>query len=99
MVDGNREAAAGKLQGAAGKLQGAADSIDRKADSFPGRARVVSAAHAAADSLTSTADYIRANDVKSMLADLKRVAANNPGPVLLGAVALGFLIARSFSRD
>ena len=99
MIDGNRDTAADKLLGAAGKIQGAADTLDRKADSLPGGARLVSVAHVAADSLTSTADYLRANDVRSMLADIKRVAADNPGPVLLGAAVLGYVVARSLARD
>jgi hypothetical protein len=34
-----------------------------------------------------------------MMADVQRVVKNNPGIALLTAAALGFLIARTFSRD
>jgi hypothetical protein len=49
--------------------------------------------------MNSSADYLREHDAKSMVADFQRLVKNNPGPVLLGAVVLGFLAARAFSRD
>jgi hypothetical protein len=49
--------------------------------------------------LSSTADYVRENDFKGMLADVQRIVKNNPGPALVVAAVLGFLVARTFSRD
>jgi hypothetical protein len=70
-----------------------------KADSLAGGESVKGAAYTAADALSSTADYVRENDVKSMLADVRKLVKNNPGPALLTAAVLGFLVARGFSRD
>lgn len=56
-------------------------------------------AHTAADALSSTADYVREHDVKSMLSDLLKLARNNPGPALLTAAVMGFFVARAFSKD
>jgi ElaB/YqjD/DUF883 family membrane-anchored ribosome-binding protein len=91
-IDENRSAAAGGLDSAASTLY-------EKADSLPGGESVKGAAHTAADALSSTADYVRENDVKSMLADVQKIVKNNPGPALLTAAVLGFLVARTFSRD
>ncbi len=91
-IDANRSTAAGGLDSAASALH-------QKADSLPGGESVRGAAHTAADALSSTADYVRENDVKSMLADVQKLVKNNPGPALLTAAVLGFLVARTFSRD
>jgi ElaB/YqjD/DUF883 family membrane-anchored ribosome-binding protein len=56
------------------------------------------AAHRAADAVGTAADYVHDNS-RSMLAHIQRIVKNNPGPALLTAAALGFLIARTFSRD
>jgi hypothetical protein len=34
-----------------------------------------------------------------MMGDLMQLVRNNPGPALLGALALGFLVGRALSRD
>jgi ElaB/YqjD/DUF883 family membrane-anchored ribosome-binding protein len=91
-IDENRGAAASGLESAAGALR------DR-ADALPGGERVANAAHATADAVVVAADYVRENDVKAMLTDVQKLVKNNPGVALLTAAALGFLIARTFSRD
>jgi ElaB/YqjD/DUF883 family membrane-anchored ribosome-binding protein len=92
-IDQNRQAAAGGLQQAASTLH-------QKADSLPGGPRVTSFAHTAADKLEATAGYLRENDVNSMIEDLQRFIRRNPGPALLGAAAIGFLVGRALSdRD
>jgi hypothetical protein len=90
-VDENRDAAATGLENAA-------TTIHDKADSLPG-GTANRVAHVTADKLSATADYIREHDVDSMMSDLYRLVKNNPGPALLGAAVLGFLVARSFSDD
>jgi cobalamin biosynthesis protein CobD/CbiB len=60
---------------------------------------VASAAHSAADAVTQGAEYLRANDVQTMKSDLMEVVRRNPGPALLGAAAVGFLLGRALSRD
>jgi ElaB/YqjD/DUF883 family membrane-anchored ribosome-binding protein len=84
---------------AAEGLDSAADSLHEKAERLPGGEKVSSAAHAAADALASTAEYVREHDLKSMVVDVQTLVKNNPGPALLTAAALGFLVARTFSRD
>jgi hypothetical protein len=88
-----------KRGAAAGGLDSAAAALDGKADSLPGGEQVANAAHVAADAMGTAADYVRDNNLKNMLADVRRIVKNNPGPALLTAAALGFLIARTFSRD
>ena len=56
-------------------------------------------AHAAADSLDRTAKYIREHDAAGMMSDVKRLVKDNPVPALIGAAILGFLLARTLTRD
>ena len=84
---------------AADGMDSAATALHEKANALPGGQKVASAAHRAANALGATADYIRTNDVKNMREDLQRLVKNNPGTALLTAVALGFLVARWFSRN
>jgi len=90
-IDANREAAASKLDTAASTLH-------EKAESLPGGDTVANLAHSTADTLTSTADYIREHDVQGMMADARRFVKNNPGPALFAAAFVGFLAGRAFSR-
>jgi ElaB/YqjD/DUF883 family membrane-anchored ribosome-binding protein len=91
-IDENRGAAASGLESAAGALR-------EKADTLPGGEKVAKAAHATANAVGVAADYVREKDVKAMLTDVQQLVKNNPGVALLTAAALGFLIARTFSRD
>ena len=91
-IDENRGAAASGLESAASALR-------EKADTLPGGEKVANAAHATADAVGVAADYVRETDLKAMMADVQQLVKNNPGPALLTAAALGFLIARTFSRD
>src|SRR6188474_140656 len=91
-IDENRDAAASGLESAAGALH-------EKADTLPGGERVANAAHATANAVGVAADYVREKDVKAMLTDVQQLVKNNPGLALLSAAALGFLLARTFSRD
>ena len=91
-IDENRGAAASGLESAAGALR-------EKADTHPRGEKVAKAAHATADAVGVAADYVRENDVKAMMTDVQKLVKNNPGVALLTAAALGFLIARTFSRD
>ena len=91
-VDENRGAAATGLDKAASALHD-------KAESLPGGEKVTSLAHAAADRMTSTADYVREHDVDGMMKDVESLVKNNPGRSLLAAAIVGFLLGRTFSRD
>ena len=56
-------------------------------------------ASAAADRLSTTADYMRTHDAKRMMADVETVVKNNPGPALLIAAAFGFIAGPALTRD
>ena len=89
----------GQRDTAASGLASAASAIHARADQLPGGETVSGLAHSAADKLTSTADYVRQNDVKRMLADVEQIVKKNPGPSLLVAVAVGFLVGRALSAN
>jgi ElaB/YqjD/DUF883 family membrane-anchored ribosome-binding protein len=91
-IDQNRDSAASSLETAAA-------TIHQKADNLPGGEKVTNLAHTAADKLSSTAEYVRQHDVNGMMADVERVVKNNPGPSLLAAAVVGFLVGRAFSND
>lgn len=84
---------------AAERLEGVASTIEERADDLPGGQRVKEFAQAAADRLSTTADYMRSHDAKRMMADVETVVRNNPGPALLIAAALGFMLGRALVRD
>lgn len=84
---------------AADALESAASTLHEKAEDLPGGETVKSVAHSAAEKLESTAGYIREHDVRAMLTDVEDIVKRNPGPSLLIAVAIGFLIGRAFRED
>ncbi len=84
---------------AADSLHSAASALHEKADSLPGGETVKSVAHSTADKLESTAGYIREHDVHAMLSDVEDMVRRNPGPSLLIAASIGFLIGRAFRED
>ena len=78
----------------------AASGLDTVASTLHKRGdNVASAAHHAADAVHHGAEYLRANDVETMVGDLMDAVRRNPGPALLGAAALGFVLASVLSRD
>jgi hypothetical protein len=81
-----RAATASGLASAAAGLHGRADGL-------------ASATHGAADKLDATADYVREHDAGAMYSDIKALIKRNPGPAMIGAAILGFLVARTLSRD
>lgn len=84
---------------AADALEDAASTIHEKAESLPGGDTVKGVAYSTADKLESTADYIREHDIKSMFSDVEDIVRRNPGPSLLIAASVGFLIGRAFRED
>jgi ElaB/YqjD/DUF883 family membrane-anchored ribosome-binding protein len=78
---------------AAGALHDAASTMHQKADKLPNGPDM---AHSAADRVDAVASYLQAHDTKQMMADVETVVRRNPGPSLLVAGALGFLIGRAF---
>jgi len=80
------------------KISTAASAIENGASD--GARRAQRAAHATASALSSGADHIRGASARDIAGDAMGVVKNNPGAVLLGAIALGFLLGRALpSRD
>lgn len=92
-MDRARAATAGGIDSAASALHEGAEAL------ASGGSRVRSGAHKAADALVTSAEYIRGHDMGDMVDDLMTVVRKNPGPALLGAAALGYLVGRAFSRE
>jgi hypothetical protein len=84
---------------AAERLAGAASTVRQHAGDIPGGPRVQEFANAAADRLSSTADYLRSSDATRMRSDVEAVVKNHPGPALLVAAMFGFLLGRALTRD
>jgi ElaB/YqjD/DUF883 family membrane-anchored ribosome-binding protein len=84
---------------AADRIAQTASSVRERSESLPGGARVRDFANAAADRLSSTADYMRTHDLSRMGDDVEDVVRNHPGPALLIAAAFGFLLGRAMARD
>jgi ElaB/YqjD/DUF883 family membrane-anchored ribosome-binding protein len=84
---------------AAERLEGVASAVQERVGELPGGQRVKELASAAADGLSTTADYVRTHDAKRMMADMETVVKNNPGPALLVAAVFGFVLGRALTRD
>ena len=89
-VDENREAAGRRLETVS-------TSLHERADNLPGGEKVSGFAHATADTIRSTSDYVREHDVDRMMTDAGTLVKNNPGPALLAAAFVGFLAGRALS--
>jgi ElaB/YqjD/DUF883 family membrane-anchored ribosome-binding protein len=81
---------------AADALHNAASTLHQKADKLPNTPEM---AHSAADKVDAVANYLQGHDTKQMMADVETVVRRNPGPSLLVAGALGFLIGRAFRSN
>ncbi len=55
-------------------------------------------ANSTADAMETAADYIRMRDLRSMTSDLTDVVRRSPGPSLIAAVAIGFLLGAAMRR-
>ena len=86
-------------QKVASAIDSAASSLRDRTGSMPGGEKVAGAANTAADAMESVADYVRDQDLRSMLSDAQQIVRQHPGATLLTAAAIGFLLARSLSRD
>jgi len=102
MTDAARDAAAKideSRSTAADGLAAAASALHDRAPDLPGGEAVRNVAHATADRLGSSAEYVRTHDARRMMADVNAFVKSNPGPALAVAAAFGFLFARALSRD
>lgn len=82
---------------AAAGLEVAAETLHQQADRLPGGERVTEIAHSAADRLSDTAEYVRDNDLYTMVEDVEHLVKKNPGPALAFALGLGFLVGRAIN--
>jgi ElaB/YqjD/DUF883 family membrane-anchored ribosome-binding protein len=91
---GKEKADEGRIA-AAEKLQKAASRLHESAESIPGGDRSTRAAHAVANTMEKGAGYLREHDVRDMMTDLEGVVRRHPGPSMLTAAVIGFLVGRS----
>jgi ElaB/YqjD/DUF883 family membrane-anchored ribosome-binding protein len=88
-----------RRESAAMGLTNAAQALHENAHALPGGEKVSTFAHDTADKLTSTAEYVREHNVKKMMCDVGQAVRNNPGPALLTAGVIGFLVGRAFTGN
>ena len=103
-----RTATANALDAAADKITAGGDRVASASHSAGDRIasashvvgdRIAAASHTASDRLGSAASYVRVNNGKDMVSDIESLIKAHPGKFLIGAVVLGFLAGRAFSRD
>jgi ElaB/YqjD/DUF883 family membrane-anchored ribosome-binding protein len=103
-ADAARTASA-KVQGAGASavetLTDAAATARQKAGEYLGATapRVQEFADAAAKRISATADYVRHSDADRIKGDVETLVKNHPGPAMIAAAAVGFLLGRALSRD
>jgi ABC-type transporter Mla subunit MlaD len=83
-IDAARAAAAAGLNETASALHNGGETV-------------ADLAHDAADKLSSSAKYLRCNDVPGIFSDLRGIVKKNPGMSLLVAGFVGFAMARALT--
>ncbi|MCW5965469.1 MAG: hypothetical protein KIT83_15640 [Bryobacterales bacterium] len=86
-----------KRLAAAGGLDRTAATLHAKADNLPGVETLSGLAHDAAEKLSSTAGYMREHDVRGVMNGMGATIKRNPGPSILAAAVVGFLLGWKFS--
>ncbi len=81
---------------AASALHSAASSLHQSAAKLP---NVPDIAHSTAEKVDAMATYMEGHDTKQMMADMESVVKRNPGPSLLIAAAIGFLMGRAIRNS
>lgn len=87
-IDRNLKSAAGALESTASKL--------RRPEA---EGKVATLANTTADKLESTARYFRENNTQDMLRGVETWARRNPSAAIGSAVAIGFVLGLSMSKD
>lgn len=87
-IDRNLKSAAGALESTASKL--------RRPEA---EGKVASLANTTADKLESTARYFRENNTQDMLHGVESWARRNPAAAVGSALALGFVLGLSMTKD
>jgi ElaB/YqjD/DUF883 family membrane-anchored ribosome-binding protein len=98
MADAVSEKLDEQRENAAEGLGRVASTLHEKADNVPGGQRAVNFTHSIADSMESTATYLREHDFSGMGKDLMSVCRKYPTQSIVAALAVGFLIGRSARR-
>jgi ElaB/YqjD/DUF883 family membrane-anchored ribosome-binding protein len=93
--------AADAARTASAKVQGAgAAAVDTLTDAAStARQKASEYADAAARRISATADYVRHSDADRIKGDVETLVKNHPGPAMIAAAAVGFLLGRALSRD
>jgi len=81
---------------AAGARHSAATSLHENASKLPNGPDL---AHSAAEKVDAVSGYLQGHDTQQMMADVEAIVKRNPGPSLLIAGALGFLIGRTLRSN
>jgi ElaB/YqjD/DUF883 family membrane-anchored ribosome-binding protein len=82
---------------AASAIDSAATALHENAERLP--ATVGKFAHQTADTLSTTADYVRDNTMRDVVTDLKGYVKAHPTQALVGAAVVGFMAGRLLQRD
>ena len=86
------------LHAAGDKLQATADSL--RNTGTDGGSRLSDLSHTAASKLEATARYFQDYDTRDLMAQLEQTVRKNPGPSVIVAAAVGFLIGTALrNRD
>jgi hypothetical protein len=88
----------GVASDAASTVSGAASTFREKAEQYLGGDRVHQFADAASQRVQATTDYLRNAGATRMRDDVEQLVKKNPGPAMLVAVTVGFLIGRTLNR-
>jgi ElaB/YqjD/DUF883 family membrane-anchored ribosome-binding protein len=83
---------------AASDAAAAGSTFREKAQEYLGGGRVQEFADAAADRVSATTDYLRNAGAGRMRSDVEKLVKSNPGPAMLVAATVGFLIGRTLNR-
>jgi len=80
----------------AGALDSAADNLRRHANGASGGFE--EGARKTAEALGTAAGYVRTHDAEQMISDAEEAARQNPGPALIIAASVGFLLGAFLRR-
>lgn len=86
------------LKSAAGALENTASAIRSKLPA-ESSGRMSGVAQTAVDKLDATANYLRTHNTQDLMSGIETWARRNPGAALGGALAVGFFLGMSLTRD
>jgi len=80
------------------EFAGGGSSFREKAQQYLGGNRSRELADAAADRVNEAADYLRNTDTQRMKSDVENLVKSNPGPAMMVAAMVGFVIGHALIR-